>query len=165
MKDTLEKTIHMEPEACEAPNSKNDREGFLGLLKYMFVGMIFGIIFIKAEIVSWYRIQEMFLFHSFHMYGIIGVAVVLGAIQVAILKKINCKDIKGNPITFKPKAFSIPRYLLGGIIFGLGWAMTGACPGPMYTLVGHGLPIMLVVIGSAVLGTLTYGAVRSKLPH
>jgi uncharacterized membrane protein YedE/YeeE len=99
------------------------------------------------------------------MYGIIGVAVVLGIIQVAVLKKIECKDIEGKPITFKPKDWSIPRYLLGGIIFGLGWAMTGACPGPMYTLVGHGLPIILVVIISALLGTLAYGALRSKLPH
>lgn len=134
-------------------------------LKYILGGVLFGVVMTKSEAISWFRIQEMFLFHSFHMYGIIGVAVVLGIIQVAILKKINCKDIKGQPITFKPKVFSIPRYLLGGIIFGLGWSMTGACPGPMYTLVGHGLPVMLVVIASALLGTLTYGALRSKLPH
>jgi uncharacterized membrane protein YedE/YeeE len=134
-------------------------------LKYIFGGILFGIVMTKSEAISWFRIQEMFLFHSFHMYGIIGVAVVLGIIQVAVLKKIECKDIEGKPITFKPKDWSIPRYLLGGIIFGLGWAMTGACPGPMYTLVGHGLPIILVVIISALLGTLAYGALRSKLPH
>lgn len=134
-------------------------------LKYIFGGILFGIVMTKSEAISWFRIQEMFLFHSFHMYGIIGVAVVLGVIQVAVLKKIECKDIEGKPITFKPKDWSIPRYLLGGIIFGLGWAMTGACPGPMYTLVGHGLPIILVVIISALLGTLAYGALRSKLPH
>lgn len=133
--------------------------------KYILGGILFGIVMTKSEAISWFRIQEMFLFHSFHMYGIIGVAVVLGMIQVAILKKIQCKDINGKPIRFLPKSFSVPRYLLGGIVFGLGWAMTGACPGPMYTLVGHGLPIMLVVISSALLGTLAYGALRSKLPH
>lgn len=133
--------------------------------KYILGGILFGIVMTKSEAISWFRIQEMFLFHSFHMYGIIGVAVVLGMIQIAVLKKIRCKDINGEPIRFLPKAFSVPRYLLGGIVFGLGWAMTGACPGPMYTLLGHGLPIMLVVIGSALLGTLAYGALRSKLPH
>lgn len=134
-------------------------------LKYILGGILFGIVMTKSEAISWFRIQEMFLFHSFHMYGIIGVAVVLGVIQVAVLKKTQCKDIEGNPITFKPKDKSIARYLFGGIIFGLGWAMTGACPGPMYTLVGHGLPIILVVIVSGLLGTLAYGALRSKLPH
>lgn len=134
-------------------------------LKYIFFGALFGIIMTKSEAISWFRIQEMFLFQSFHMYGIIGVAVTLGMLQVAIIKKKQLKDVKGELITFSPKAQSIPRYLIGGTIFGLGWAMTGACPGPMYTLVGHGLPIMLVVIASALLGTLTYGAVRSKLPH
>lgn len=134
-------------------------------LKYILTGIIFGIVMTKSEAISWFRIQEMFLFQSFHMYGIIGVAVALGALQVAVIKRQQLKDIQGNPITFTPKAKSIPRYLLGGIIFGLGWAMTGACPGPMYTLLGHGLPVMVVVIFSALLGTLTYGALRSKLPH
>lgn len=134
-------------------------------LKYIFAGILFGIIMTKSEAISWFRIQEMFLFQSFHMYGIIGVAVVLGMIQVALIKRNNLKDIKGEAITFSPKNMSIPRYLFGGIIFGLGWAMTGACPGPMYTLLGHGFPIIIVVIISAILGTLTYGALRSKLPH
>lgn len=134
-------------------------------LKYIFAGILFGIVMTKSEAISWFRIQEMFLFQSFHMYGIIGVAVVLGIIQVAVIKRNQLKDIKGEVIQFSPKAMSVPRYLLGGIIFGLGWAMTGACPGPMYTLLGHGFPIMIVVIASAILGTLTYGAVRSKLPH
>lgn len=134
-------------------------------LKYIFAGILFGIVMTKSEAISWFRIQEMFLFQSIHMYGIIGVAVVLGIIQVAIIKRKQLKDIKGEVIQFAPKAMSIPRYLFGGIIFGLGWAMTGACPGPMYTLLGHGFPIMIVVIASAILGTLTYGALRSKLPH
>jgi uncharacterized membrane protein YedE/YeeE len=134
-------------------------------LKYIFAGILFGIVMTKSEAISWFRIQEMFLFQSFHMYGIIGVAVVLGVLQVAIIKRKKLKDVTGEVIKFSPKKMSIPRYLFGGIIFGLGWAMTGACPGPMYTLLGHGFPIMIVVILSAILGTLTYGAVRSKLPH
>ncbi|WP_052595883.1 DUF6691 family protein [Aureispira sp. CCB-QB1] len=134
-------------------------------LKYILAGILFGIVMTKSEAISWFRIQEMFLFQSIHMYGIIGVAVVLGIIQVAIIKRKQLKDIKGEIIQFSPKQMSIPRYLFGGIIFGLGWAMTGACPGPMYTLLGHGFPIMIVVIASAILGTLTYGALRSKLPH
>ncbi|MBL4648481.1 MAG: YeeE/YedE family protein [Aureispira sp.] len=133
--------------------------------KYIFAGMLFGVVMTKSEAISWFRIQEMFLFQSFHMYGIIGVAVVLGMIQIAVIKRKQLKDIEGKAIKFSPKAMSIPRYLFGGIIFGLGWAMTGACPGPMYTLLGHGFPIMIVVIASAILGTLTYGALRSKLPH
>ena len=134
-------------------------------LKFIFAGILFGIVMTKSEAISWFRIQEMFLFQSFHMYGIIGVAVVLGVIQVAVIKRKNLKDIEGEAIKFSPKNMSIPRYLFGGIIFGLGWAMTGACPGPMYTLLGHGFPVIIVVIISAIIGTLTYGALRSKLPH
>lgn len=134
-------------------------------IKFLFLGILFGIIMTKSEAISWFRIQEMFLFQSIHMYGIIGVAVILGAIQVALIKKRKLKDITGHVIAFKDKERSIFRYLIGGIIFGLGWSMTGACPGPMFTLVGHGFGVMLVVIGGAILGTLTYGALRDKLPH
>lgn len=135
------------------------------LLKYILLGTLFGIVMTKSEAVSWYRIQEMFLFQSFHMYGIIGVAVILGAIYVALIKRYHIRSFTGDPIQLSPKQMSIPRYLIGGSIFGLGWAMTGACPGPMYTLVGHGYWIMLVVIAAAVLGTLAYGALRDHLPH
>jgi uncharacterized membrane protein YedE/YeeE len=135
------------------------------LLKFVFAGILFGIVMTKSEAVSWFRIQEMFLFQSFHMYGIIGVAVVLGMIQVAIIKRFKIKDITGKEIILKPKEKGVYGNIFGGIIFGLGWAMTGACPGPMYTLVGHGFLIMLVVIGGALLGALSYGALRSKLPH
>jgi uncharacterized membrane protein YedE/YeeE len=135
------------------------------LLKYILLGTLFGIVMTKSEAVSWYRIQEMFLFQSFHMYGIIGVAVILGAIYVALIKRYHIRSFTGDPIQLSPKQMSIPRYLIGGSIFGLGWAMTGACPGPMYTLVGHGYWIMLVVIAAAVLGTLAYGALRDYLPH
>lgn len=133
--------------------------------KYIVVGIIFGIVMSKAEIISWYRIYEMFMFQSFHMYGIIGSAVVLGALFVQLIKRSGMKDIEGTPIKFNPKNMSIARYLIGGSIFGLGWAMTGACPGPMFVVVGHGAWIFLVVIGSAVLGTFVYGLVKNYLPH
>ena len=134
-------------------------------IKFLCLGILFGIIMTKSEAISWFRIQEMFLFQSFHMYGIIGVAVGLGILQTTLIKRFKIKDISGEAIVIPPKKKSVPRYLIGGIIFGFGWAMTGACPGPMYTLVGHGFGIILVVIASALLGTFTYGVLRPKLPH
>lgn len=134
-------------------------------LKYLALGVLFGIVLIKSEAASWYRIYEMFRFESFHMFGIIGVAVVVGVLLVTIIKKRELKTLKGKDIPLHPKAMSITRYLVGGIIFGLGWAMTGACPGPLYALLGQGTWILLVVVLSALLGTLVYGAFREKLPH
>ena len=134
-------------------------------LKYIGLGIVFGIMFTKAEIISWYRIYEMFRFESFHMYGIIGSAVILSAISTAVIKKVGIKDIGGNPIVFSPKNMSIPRYLFGGTIFGMGWALTGACPGPLYTLIGNGAYMAIVIIISAVIGTWLYGLLRNKLPH
>lgn len=134
-------------------------------ISYLLIGILFGIIMTKSEAISWFRIQEMFRFQSFHMFGIIGTAVILGAIITAVIKKYEVRTTRGDRISFSPKQMSITRYLVGGIIFGLGWALSGACPGPMYTLVGAGIPVFLVVIVSAVLGTMVYGAVRSKLPH
>src|SRR5688572_29217358 len=107
-------------------------------LKFILAGLIFGVIMVKSEAVSWYRIQEMFRFQSFHMYGIIGTAVVLGTIAVYLIKKFKLKDTQGLPITFKDKARPWPRYIIGGSIFGLGWALTGACPGPMFVNIGYG---------------------------
>lgn len=134
-------------------------------LKFILIGILFGIVMVKAEIISWFRIYEMFRFDSFHMYGIIGSAVILGAIGTYLMKKSKAKSIDGNVIQFNPKNMSIPRYLLGGIFFGLGWALVGACPGPMFVLLGAGyLPILVVLFG-ALIGTFTYGALRSKLPH
>lgn len=134
-------------------------------VSYLLIGILFGITMTKSEAVSWFRIQEMFRFQSFHMYGIIGTAVILGAIITALIKRNEVRTVEGSRITFSPKQMSITRYLAGGIIFGLGWALSGACPGPMYTLVGAGIPVFLVVIASAVMGTMVYGALRSKLPH
>lgn len=135
------------------------------LLKFLLVGILFGIVMTKSEAISWFRIQEMFRFESFHMYGIIGTAVVLGALLVAVLKRVQGKTITGDTITFKDKQWSVPRYLLGGTIFGLGWAMTGACPGPMFTLLGHGVWSILLVIASAVVGTYLYGVLQTRLLH
>lgn len=135
------------------------------LLKYFMIGILFGIIMTKSEAVSWFRIQEMFRFESFHMYGIIGTAVILGAILFTILKRTQTKTMEGAPLKIQAKDMSIPRYLIGGTIFGLGWAMTGACPGPMFTLLGQGVWAILLVIGSAILGTYVYGLVRERLPH
>ena len=134
-------------------------------IKYLFVGILFGIVMAKSEAISWYRIQEMFRFQSFHMYGIIGTAVVIGIIGVALIKKFKIRDISGNPIMFYPKAKSVPRYLIGGIIFGLGWALSGACPGPMVVNIGYGFLSLGVVFLFAILGTYLYGLLRDKLPH
>ncbi|ELR73457.1 hypothetical protein C900_04309 [Fulvivirga imtechensis AK7] len=135
------------------------------ILRYLIIGIIFGITLAKAEIISWYRIYEMFKFQSFHMYGVIGSAIVLGIIFIQIIKRKKMKSIDGKPIEIYPKQHSVSRYLIGGIIFGLGWAMTGACPGPMFILLGNGVGVILVVIAAALLGTYTYGLLRNKLPH
>ena len=135
------------------------------LIKFFIIGILFGIILTKSEVVSWFRIQEMFRFQAFHMYGVIGTAVALGIVIVAVMKRTKFKTIYGNEVVFNPKNMSIYRYLFGGIIFGLGWALTGACPGPIFILIGNGYLAFIVVAISAVLGTLAYGAVRSKLPH
>ena len=134
-------------------------------ISYLSIGTLFGIIMTKSQAISWYRIYEMFRFDSFHMYGIIGSAVTLGIIGVALIKKYKLKSTEGTPIVFNPKKMSIPRYLIGGTIFGLGWAMAGACPGPIYTLIGTGYSVILVVLLSALLGTFTYGILRKRLPH
>jgi len=133
--------------------------------KYIITGIVFGIVLSKAEIISWFRIYEMFRFQSFHMYGVIGSAVLLGIIIIKLIKRFRLKAINGEPVQIPPKKFSIPRYLIGGIIFGFGWAMTGACPGPLFTLAGNGISVILVVIVAAVLGTYSYGILKNKLPH
>jgi len=134
--------------------------------KYLLVGIFFGFVMIKSEVVSWFRIQEMFRFDSIHMYGIIGLAIIVAMISIQLIKRWGVKDIEGNPITVTPKdPTQVTRYLAGGTLFGLGWALTGACPGPMFTLAGAGFGIFIVPIASALLGTWVYGALRPKLPH
>lgn len=132
---------------------------------YLVVGFFFGIIMYKSEAASWFRIYEMFRFESFHMYGIIGTALFFGIIFTQLIKRKKIKSIDGNPILIPDKEKSIYRYLFGGTIFGLGWALAGACPGPMFTLVGAGFLPILIVIASAVVGTFIYGLLKDKLPH
>lgn len=134
-------------------------------IKYLLIGILFGIVMTKSEAISWFRIQEMFRFQAFHMYGIIGSALVVGVFIVQWIKRSQLKTIRGETIQFSDKQFSIWRYLLGGSIFGLGWALTGACPGPMYTLLGNGFTVFIIVIASALLGTFVYGLLRDRLPH
>ncbi len=134
-------------------------------LSYLLIGIFFGITMYKSEAASWFRIYEMFKFDAFHMYGIIGTAVVLGVLIVLAIKKFRIKSFYGETIQFEPKDKSIPRYALGGLIFGLGWGLAGACPGPMFTLVGAGYVPILVVIVAAVAGTYVYGLLRNRLPH
>ncbi|MEJ8756830.1 DUF6691 family protein [Pontibacter sp. H259] len=134
-------------------------------IKFILAGILFGIVMSKSEAISWFRIQEMFRFQSFHMYGIIGTAVVLGVIITYVIKKYKLRDYEGNPIVFTPKEKSVSRYLIGGIIFGLGWALTGACPGPLFVNLGHGFWAILLTILGAIVGTFTYGVVKDRLPH
>lgn len=132
---------------------------------FLLIGTFFGIVMFKSEAASWFRIYEMFRFKSFHMYGIIGSALVTGIVIVQIIKYRKLKHMGGSPINFVPKERSFSRYMFGGIIFGLGWALAGACPGPMFALLGAGFfPIAIVIVG-AVAGTWVYGLLKDKLPH
>lgn len=133
-------------------------------LKYLAAGLIFGVVLVKAEVISWFRIQEMFRLQSFHMYGVIGTAVAVGIISVWLIKKFNLKTIHGETIQFHPKKFNKGQ-IIGGLIFGLGWALTGACPGPLFAQIGTGALVVSVVLASAVAGTWVYGYIREKLPH
>lgn len=133
-------------------------------LQYLAAGIIFGIVLIKSEVISWFRIQEMFRLQSFHMYGVIGSAVITGIIAVAIIKKTGAKTIYGEPITFQPKSFNKGQ-IFGGLLFGFGWALTGACPGPLFAQIGAGFTVSVVTLASAILGTWVYGLLRDKLPH
>lgn len=133
-------------------------------VKYLVVGLLFGIIFVKAEVVSWFRIQEMFRLQSFHMYGIIGSAIAVGMLSIALIKKFNVKTIYGEPIVFHPKTFNKGQ-IYGGLLFGFGWAITGACPGPLFAQIGTGATVVVITLLSAIAGTWVYGLIRDKLPH
>ncbi|WP_034058076.1 DUF6691 family protein [Lacinutrix jangbogonensis] len=134
-------------------------------LSFFGIGLFLGILFIKSEVASWFRIYEMFQFKSFHMYGIIGSAIALGIIIVKYLKHSQAKGFWGKEINIMPKEKGFTRYILGGIIFGLGWALAGACPGPMFVLIGTMLPSIIVLILGALLGTFVFGILKDKLPH
>ena len=133
-------------------------------LKYLFVGILFGIIFVKAEIISWFRIQEMFRLQSFHMYGVIGSAVMVGVLSVWLIKKFDIKTITGEKVTIQPKTFNKGQ-IFGGLMFGFGWAITGACPGPLFAQIGIGFTVVAITLLSAIFGTWLYGYFKDKLPH
>jgi uncharacterized membrane protein YedE/YeeE len=137
----------------------------MSVLKYLIVGFVFGIVLTKSEAVSWYRIYEMFQFQSFHMYGIISVAILTGVIGIQIIKRKKLKDIKGQPIEILDKEQGSSRYWIGGLFFGLGWALVGSCPGPIFILLGAGFWSVLLVLFGALLGTFIYGLLKGKLPH
>jgi len=132
--------------------------------RYLIVGVFFGILFVKSEVISWFRIQEMFRLQSFHMYGIIGSAVLVGIVSVWLIKKFNVKTIHGEPIHISPKKFNKGQ-IYGGLLFGFGWALTGACPGPLFAQIGTGATVIIVTLLSAVAGTWVYGYFKDRLPH
>ena len=134
-------------------------------LKYLVIGVLFGIIMFKSEAASWFRIYEMFQFQSFHMYGIMGSALALGVLGTFLIKKYRLRDLKGKPIDIAPKEKGFNRYMYGGILFGLGWGLAGSCPGPIYTLIGAGYLSLIVVLLGALLGTFLYGVLKDRLPH
>ena len=148
----------------EGKNNQTGRETFIANLKYIWVGIVFGVVFVKSEVVSWFRIQEMFRLVSFHMYGVIGTAVVVATISTLLIKFFKVKTLQGEDVVFSKSRFHKGN-VIGGLLFGFGWALTGACPGPMYGLIGSGFPVFIVALGSAVLGTYAYGNLKNKLPH
>jgi uncharacterized membrane protein YedE/YeeE len=153
-------------EGCgeEAADASRVRPGFWPV--YLLLGIVFGFVLYRSEVLSWFRIQEMFHFQSFRMYGIIGSAVVTAAVSLSLLKRMKLKSVSGELISLPPKALgSGIRYLAGGAIFGLGWALTGACPGPLVALIGGGVSVMAVALVGALLGTWVYGWLRPRLPH
>lgn len=154
----------LSPEECEAPNMAEESEGFASLLRYAIVGLLFGIVFVKAEIISWFRIQEMFRLQSFHMYGVIGGAVIVGIISVWLIKRFNITTFSGQSITLQPKEFRKGQ-VIGGLIFGMGWAVTGACPGPIFAQIGSGFTVVAVTLLSAIAGTWVYGRFQKNLPN
>lgn len=148
---------------CVNTSELDDGKWYMNI-KYMIVGVLFGIVFVKAEIISWFRIQEMFRLQSFHMYGVIGSAVVVGMLSVWLIRKFNIKTLQGETIEFHPRKFNKGQ-VYGGLMFGFGWAITGACPGPLFAQIGTGATVIFVTLLSAIAGTWVYGYFREKLPH
>ncbi|NII24870.1 YeeE/YedE family protein [Pseudoflavitalea sp. X16] len=164
MQPTIDTDFEMRTQDTICVNESQLTHKWYHNIKYLVVGVLFGIVFVKAEVISWFRIQEMFRFQSFHMYGVIGSAVVVGMISVFLIKRFNVKTIYGEPVQFHPKKFNKGQ-VIGGLLFGFGWAMTGACPGPLFALIGTGATVIVVVLLSAIAGTWVYGRFRDKLPH
>ncbi len=155
-------STHTDEFNCDAPNDSAIQESYVIDIKYLIAGLLFGFALVKGEVINWFRIQEMFRFQDFHMYGIIGTAVIVGVISVQLIKRFNIKTIQGEEIHIEPKPYHKSQ-IIGGILFGLGWAITGACPGPLYAQIGAGMGIAAVTLLSAIAGTWVYGLVQKKL--
>ena len=141
-----------------------NKQFFSSNVKFLIAGVLFGILIIKGEVVSWFRIQEMFRLQSFHMFGIIGSAVITGMISIQLIKRFRIKTINHEPVTIIPKKYH-NGFIYGGIIFGIGWAITGACPGPLFAQIGSGATVVCITLLSAIAGTWTYGLLKPRLPH
>lgn len=162
--ESKDKIQEIQDPHCVAPNLQENGEKGVQLIKYLILGILFGIVFVKAEIISWFRIQEMFRLQSFFMYGVIGSAIVTGIISIQLIKRLGIKSIQGEEINIPKKEFRKGQ-IIGGFIFGLGWAMTGACPGPLFAQIGSGFTVILVTLLSAIGGTWVYGKFAKKLPN
>lgn len=156
-------SAHTSPERTSREETSRGKVAFL--TTYLLLGTLFGIVLVKSEVVSWYRIQEMFRFQGFHMYGIFITAIATAMLGVALIKFFGSTSLSGDPILFTPKEKRPPRYVYGGLLFGLGWGLTGLCPGPIAAVIGGGYTAIAVVLASAVAGTWVYGVVRDRLPH
>lgn len=161
---TTDKDLQLREQDAMCVNESQLQHKWFHNIKYLIVGILFGIVFVKAEIVSWFRIQEMFRLQSFHMYGVIGSAVIVGMLSVLAIKKFKIKTIYGETIKIAPKEFNKGQ-IYGGLLFGFGWAITGACPGPLFAQIGTGATVIIITLLSAIAGTWVYGLLRQKLPH
>ncbi len=164
MKNIADNEFEIRTQEAESINSSTLSHQWYYMIKYLLVGFVFGIVFVKTEIISWFRIQEMFRLQSFHMYGVIGTAVTVGMVSIWLLKKMKVKTIHGEAINFPTKTWNKGQ-VWGGLCFGLGWAITGACPGPLFAQIGTGALVIIVPLLSAIAGTWFYGLIRHKLPH
>jgi uncharacterized protein len=164
MKETINTDYEVRSEHAMCVNHSELDKPLVSKIKYGIAGILFGIILIKSEVISWYRIQEMFRLQSFHMYGVIGSAVVVGMISVWLIKKYKLKSIDGETIKLEPKKFNKGQ-IYGGLIFGFGWAITGACPGPLFAQIGSGALVICITLLSAIAGTWVYGWMKERLPH
>ena len=163
--DKTSRPADLDPIESDQANFQQSRESWLGSnLKFLLLGSLTGIVFVKAEILSWYRIQEMFLLESFHMYGVIGSAVCTGALSVWLIRKLGLRTLHGEPVVLPKRSFHKGQ-IIGGFTFGLGWAITGACPGPLLAQIGAGYWVVTLTFVSALAGTWCYGAFRERFPH